>query len=211
MKNEAELRAQMVNYGRDLFLRGYATGGAGNLSIRLDDSRVLATPTGASLGRLVAEALSVVTMEGEYLSGDRPSKEVDFHRAIYHAAPEAKAIVHLHSTHLTALSCKKHIDTENVLQAFTPYYVMRVGQLPCIPYFRPGSEKIAPALAEKAVKHRAILMANHGAVVYGKDLFDAGDNYEELEETAKLFNLIPNEELRFLSTDEVNELNQVFG
>ncbi len=101
---EQQLREEMVQIGASLFSRGYATGSAGNLSLLLPDGNLLATPTGACLGELQAQRLSVVTLQGEWISGDKPSKEVTFHRAVYLHNPACKAIVHLHSHYLTALS-----------------------------------------------------------------------------------------------------------
>ena len=98
---ELEQKAQMVALAKSLFDRGYSVGGAGNLSCRLDDGRFLVTPTGSSLGRLVAERLSVLDADGNLLTGDKPSKESVFHLALYRKNPACRAIVHLHSTYLT--------------------------------------------------------------------------------------------------------------
>lgn len=130
-------------------------GGAGNLSVRLDDNRVLVTPTGSSLGRLSVERLSILDMEGNLLGGDKPSKEAVFHLAMYKKNPECKAIVHLHSTYLTALSCLDNLDPNNAIEPFTPYYVMRVGKMQVIPYYRPGSPKIAEELSNRALTGKA--------------------------------------------------------
>lgn len=204
--NEAELRQQMVDMARSMFQRGYATGGAGNLSVKLPNGHYLATPTGSSFGRLVPEELSVVDETGQHISGKRPSKEVAFHLAIYNNDPNCNAIVHLHSTYLTALSCLKNLDPSNAIKAFTPYYVMRVGELPVIPYYRPGSPHIAEDLANLAGKHRAFLLANHGPIITGTDFLDAVDNAEELEETAKLFFLLDQKPIRYLTDSEVTDL-----
>jgi ribulose-5-phosphate 4-epimerase/fuculose-1-phosphate aldolase len=111
---EQQLREEMVQIGASLFSRGYATGSAGNLSLLLPDGNLLATPTGACLGELQAQRLSVVTLQGEWISGDKPSKEVTFHRAVYLHNPACKAIVtHLHSHYLTALSCLQGLDPHN--------------------------------------------------------------------------------------------------
>lgn len=196
----------MVDLGRSLFERGYAVGGAGNLSVWLDDNRILVTPTGSSLGRLEADRLSVLDRDGNLLAGDKPSKEFAFHLAIYQKNPACKAVVHLHSTYLTALSCLENLDTNNAIKAFTPYYVMRVGKLPVIPYYRPGSPEIARELSERALTAKAFLMANHGVVVTGSDLLDAVDNAEELEETAKLYFSLQGHKIRYLNDDEVKDL-----
>ncbi|WP_273860082.1 3-oxo-tetronate 4-phosphate decarboxylase [Photobacterium sp. GSS17] len=203
---EQQLREQMVSLARSMFERGYATGGAGNLSLKLPDGHFLATPTGSSFGRLDAERLSVVDIDGQHLSGDKPSKEVAFHLAIYRNNPACNAIVHLHSTYLTALSCLEGLDPDNAIRPFTPYYVMRVGQLPVIPYLRPGDPQIATELANRAADYRAFLLANHGPVVTGTDLCDAVDNAEELEETAKLALMLDGKAIRYLTDGEVTDL-----
>ena len=195
----AQLRTQFVQAAKSLFDRGYATGGAGNISVRTKDNTFLVTPTGSCLGRLQPDDLSLVTLNGELISGRKPSKEISFHLAVYREKSECNAIVHLHSTYLTALSCLKHIDTANAIQAFTPYYVMRIGELPIVPYFNPGDAKIGEYLSTIAKDYRAYLLANHGPVVTGKDLFDAVDNAEELEETAKLFFILRNSEINYIS------------
>jgi len=204
--NETQLRQQMVDLARSMFERGYATGGAGNLSLKLPNGHFLATPTGSSFGRLVAEELSVVDKDGQHISGKRPSKEVAFHLAIYEKDANCNAIVHLHSTYLTALSCLENLDKDNAIKAFTPYYVMRVGELPVIPYYRPGSPKIAEELAKLAGKHRAFLLSNHGPIITGSDFVDAVDNAEELEETAKLALLLDGKATRYLTDEEVTDL-----
>lgn len=204
--NEQDLRKQMVALGRSMFERGYATGGAGNLSLKLPDGHFLTTPTGSSFGRLVAEELSVVDIDGNHISGKKPSKEAAFHLAIYRNNPKCNAIVHLHSTYLTALSCLQGLDQRNAIKAFTPYFVMRIGELPVIPYLRPGDPKIAEELAKRAGDYRAFLLANHGPVVTGEDFEDAVDNAEELEETAKLAFLLKDRQVRYLTEDEINDL-----
>ncbi|GAA5647788.1 aldolase [Vibrio proteolyticus] len=203
---EQQLREQMVSLARSMFERGYATGGAGNLSVKLPGGTFLTTPTGSSFGRLNADTLSVVDIDGQHLSGDRPSKEIAFHLAIYRNQPACNAIVHLHSTYLTALSCLEGLDPNNAIRPFTPYYVMRIGQLPVIPYLRPGDPQIATELANRAADYRAFLLANHGPVITGTDLCDAVDNAEELEETAKLALMLRGQTIRYLTDAEVDDL-----
>lgn len=204
--NEQAVKQQLVQLSRSLFERGFSVGGAGNISVRLDENRFLVTPTGSSLGRLKEEDLSVIDADGNVLSGKKPSKEYFFHLALYEKKPECNAIVHLHSTYLTALSCKADLDYDNAIKAFTPYYVMRVGRLPVIPYYRPGAAEIGRDLAAKAHEGKAFLLANHGVVVCGSDLQDAVDNSEELEETAKLMFILQAQNIRYLTDAEVNDL-----
>lgn len=153
--NESSLRQQMVSIARSFFNRGYATGSAGNLSVQLADGTILATPTGSCLGELNAEELSHVTLSGELLSGLKPSKEVSFHLALYRNNPQCRAVVHLHCHYLTALSCLQNLDPANTLPACTPYVVMRVGEIPLVPYFRPGDPQIGQWLGERAAQHKA--------------------------------------------------------
>ncbi|MCW9699233.1 MULTISPECIES: 3-oxo-tetronate 4-phosphate decarboxylase [unclassified Avibacterium] len=203
---EREQKIEMVNLARSFYERGYSVGGAGNLSVRLDENRILVTPTGSSLGRLDVEKLSIVDMQGNWLAGDKPSKEYVFHLALYQNNPQCNAVVHLHSTYLTALSCLEGLNPTNAMRAFTPYYVMRVGKLPVIPYYRPGDVNIARELGERALSGNAFLLANHGVVVTGTSLVDAVDNTEELEETAKLFFILQGQNIRYLTDMEVKDL-----
>ncbi|OZN24660.1 aldolase [Actinobacillus seminis] len=203
---EQEQKTQLVNLARSFYERGYSVGGAGNLSVRLDDKRILVTPTGSSLGRLEADRLSVLDMQGNLLSGDKPSKEFVFHLELYKKDPSCQAVVHLHSTYLTALSCLDGLDPENAMKAFTPYYVMRVGKLQVVPYYHPGDPNIARELSERALTAKAFLLANHGVVVTGGSLADAVDNTEELEETAKLYFILQGQKIRYLTEAEVKDL-----
>jgi Ribulose-5-phosphate 4-epimerase and related epimerases and aldolases len=203
---EDDIRIQMAELGTSLFQRGYAVGGAGNLSARLPDGNILVTPTNASLGRLVPERLSRVSPAGEHLDGDRPTKESSFHLMFYRRNPQCGAVSHLHSTCLTALSCLKGLNPDNVIEAFTPYYVMKVGQLMLIPYFRPGSPRIGEEMEKRVDRTNAFLLANHGSVVVGKSLEEAINNSEELEETAKLWFMLHDMRYRKLTAGEVDEL-----
>lgn len=206
--NEQQLREQMVSLASSLFQRGYVSGGAGNMSAKLPDGNFLATPTGSSFGRLEAYRLSAIDIDGNLISGDRPSKEVAFHLEIYKNKPECNAIVHTHSTHLTAISCLEGIDHDNAIRACTPYYVMRIGSLPVIPYLKPGDPRIAEELGKRAKNYRAFLLANHGPVVTGTNLIDAVDNTEELEETAKLALLLKGKGISYLTDNDIAELKR---
>ena len=203
---ENELRNAMVSLGKSLFDRGYVCGGGGNMSLRLPDGNILATPTGSSFGRLNADRLSIVSPDGTHLSGDRPSKEVAFHQVLFTKNLKCGAVVHMHSTHLTALSCLDDLDPARPIRPFTPYFVMRIGDMPVIDYYPPGSPNIAKALEQVADGQRAYLLRNHGPVVTGSDIFDAVDNAEELEETARLYLMLKEKNLRYLSEEEISYL-----
>jgi ribulose-5-phosphate 4-epimerase/fuculose-1-phosphate aldolase len=206
---EAQLREQLVMFGESLYARGYAHGSSGNLSARLPDG-LLVTPTNSCLGRLDPAKISKLDRAGKHVSGDRPSKEGFLHLAMYEERESAQAIVHLHCTHCVAVSCLRHADTANVLPPITGYHVMRIGRLPLVPYYRPGDRALAEAVREKARKHHAVLLANHGPVVAGKSLEDAVYNAEEMEETAKLFLLLSGRETHYLDPAQIADLETHF-
>src|SRR5262249_26761073 len=110
------------------------------------------------------------------------------------------------STHSVAVSCLAEIDPHDVLPPVTAYYVMRVGRLPLVPYFKPGDLALAEAVRRFASKHHAVLLANHGPVVAGASLDAAGNAVEELEATAKLYLLLRGAKTRYLTTEQVREL-----
>lgn len=209
MKSEAELREDICLWGRSLFERGLTPGSSGNLSVRLPDGGFLATPTNACLGRLSPERLSRLDAFGHHLDGEAPTKEVPLHMAFYAARSQAGAVVHLHSTYATALSCLRDVDPANVLPPVTPYAVMRLGRLPLLPYAAPGSD-MGPMVREAAKDHVAVLLANHGPVVSGSTLEAAIYAAEELEETAKLVFVLQGQPVRHLTPEQVAALEARF-
>jgi ribulose-5-phosphate 4-epimerase/fuculose-1-phosphate aldolase len=210
MTAEAKLRELVVATGASLFNRGLTHGSTGNISVRLEDSGWLMTPTGSSLGSLDPARLSKLDDAGKLVSGDAPTKEAFLHASMYAARPNADAVVHLHSTYSVAVSCLEGTDPANCLPPITAYYVMRVGQLPLVPYYPPGDMSLAEAVGRLARQHHAVLLANHGPVVAGPSLPAATDAIEELEETARLFLLLRDEPTRLLSDSQVAELQRRF-
>ena len=207
--SETALRDSIARHAASLHARGYAHGSSGNLSVRLDDG-ILVTPTGSSLGRLDPARLSKVTADGKLASGDAPSKEAFLHLAVYARRPSAAAIVHLHCTCAVAVSCLVHDDPRNVLPPLTAYHVMRVGDVPLVPYHRPGDRSLADAVGKLAATHKAVLLANHGPVVAGRSLDDAVDSAEELEETARLLLLVGARPMSLLTSDQVAAVQAAF-
>jgi ribulose-5-phosphate 4-epimerase/fuculose-1-phosphate aldolase len=207
---ETRQREQIVEFGRSLFERGLSAGSSGNLSVRLDDGWLL-TPTNASLGRLDPARLSKLDWEGRLVGGEPPSKEAFLHRAMYRQRGAAGAIVHLHSTHSAAVSCMCGLNHDDCIPPLTPYFVMKIGRLPLVPYHRPGDPALAGAIGALAHKHSAVLLANHGPVVSGATLAAAVHAAEELEETAKLFLLLRDVPTRPLDATQIDELKSAFG
>jgi ribulose-5-phosphate 4-epimerase/fuculose-1-phosphate aldolase len=209
--SDARLREEICRYGRSLFERGLTPGSSGNISLRLEDGGWLVTPTNASLGFLDPARISRLDAGGRLLSGDKPTKEIPLHTALYDTRGSARAIVHLHSTHAVALTMLPEIDPRSALPPMTPYYLMRAGETALVPYYRPGDPAVADAIRGLAGKYSSVLLANHGPVVAGDSLEAAVFATEELEETAKLYLLLRNLNPRYLSPAQVADLAKTFG
>ncbi|MEU5613405.1 aldolase [Streptomyces sparsogenes] len=188
-----EARNQIVRVGTSLFARGYVHASAGNISAKVGDCHLI-TPTDAPLGFLDPRRLALVDVHGEQIAGDRASKTLALHRRIYAADPTARFIIHTHSTHLVALTLTGVWSQDDVLPPLTPYYVMKVGHVPHIPYHRPGDPRVADLVTARIVDRaaggtpiRAVLLERLGPVVWGPDPTAALAVLEELEETARLW------------------------
>lgn len=210
--SESHLREQICRFGHSIFSRGLTAGSSGNISARLPDrDGWLMTPTNASLGALDPARLSKIAADGRLQSGDPPTKEQPLHTAVYDVRGKANAIVHLHSHHSVAVSMLRDVDPASVLPPLTAYFVMRVGRVPLVPYFRPGDPGVAEVIRELAGQRAAVLLANHGPVVSGDSLEAAVYATEELEETARLFLTLHGKPLRLLDETQIEELRRVFG
>ena len=210
MNIEQEIRERIVEIGSSLYRRGLSPGSSGNISARTEDGWIL-TPTNSCLGELDPANLSKLDWNGNLLSGPKPSKEYFLHLAMYEKRPQSGAIVHLHSSFAAAVSCLDGLDATSCIPPITPYFVMRVGKLPLIPYFRPGDKALANEIAKHAGKHAAVLLANHGPVVSGNDLNSAAYAMEELEETSKLMLLLHGQKIRTLTESQIKELCETLG
>lgn len=210
MTSETKLREEIARLSKSLFDRGFSVGSAGNISAAVEDG-ILMTPTNSCLGFLDPAKISKLDRDGKHVSGDRPSKEVFLHRAFYETRPQTGAVVHLHSTFATALSCLTDIDPQDCIPPLTPYVVMRVGEVKLLPYVKPGDARMGDMIRALGGRHAAVLLANHGPVVTGRDIASAVYAAEELEETAKLLVLLRDAPKRMLSPENVAELKAVFG
>ena len=208
--NEAKLREDVCWFGKSMFDRGLTAGSSGNISVRVEDGWLM-TPTNACLGRLDPARLSKVDDKGNIISGDKPTKESFLHLGMYAQRPGAGAVVHLHSTHSVAVSVLTGLDPDQPIPPITAYYVMKIGKLKLLPYYAPGDMALADAVREVAGRHHAVLLANHGPVVAGKDLETAVYATEELEETARLFLMLRGQKLNLLSAAEVDDLTRRFS
>ncbi|MBN8962978.1 MAG: aldolase [Rhizobiales bacterium] len=208
---ESKVREDICRFGRSLFERGLTPGSSGNISVRLDDGGWLVTPTNASLGFLDPARISRLDANHRLIGGDAPTKEIPLHAALYQTRDSTRAVVHLHSTHSVAVSMLPEIDPRAALPPMTPYYLMRCGPTALVPYHRPGDPAVADAIKGLAGKYASVLLANHGPVVAGESLEGAVFATEELEETAKLYLLLRGMNPRYLSPQQIADLNTAFG
>ncbi len=206
MSESAKMRDQIAAFAKSLYDRGLTSGSTGNISARLSDGTVLMTPTGSSMGFLDPARISHLTTDMVLLSGDAPTKEIPLHTAFYDTRSETGAVVHLHSCHSVALSMMPDTDPEDVIPALTPYPIMRLGRVKLLPFFLPGDPEMGAAVRGLAGKRSAVLLANHGPVVAGKDLEATVYAMEELEEGAKLAMMTRGMNRIGLSSEDVSNL-----
>jgi 3-dehydro-4-phosphotetronate decarboxylase len=211
----SSLREEICHVGASLFARGYVHATAGNISARLPDGGFLITPTDACLGRLDAQQLAEVGPDGEQRSGARASKTLVLHRRIYAAEPEAGCIIHTHSTHLVAVTLAGAWSPDDIVPPITPYYVMKVGHVPLVPYHRPGDpavgEEVARLIAQRRAAGtplRAVMLDRLGPNVWHATPAEASAVLEELEETARLWLMT---RAAPLSEAQIDELRRQFG
>lgn len=200
------LREQMCLLAKSMFDRGLTGGSTGNISARTPDGGLLVSPTGTSFGRLDPARLSHFDAKGRLIGGDPPTKEMPLHTAFYDTRSAAGAVVHLHSCHAVALSMMPDVDPDNFLPPLTPYAIMKLGKVKLLPFFRPGDLAMGAAVRGLAGKRSAVMLANHGPVVAGKDIEAACNAIEELEDTARLAMMLRGLPARMLSDAQITDL-----
>jgi len=216
---ETQAREEICRTGRSLFDRGYVHATAGNISVRLDDG-FLITPTDACLGFLDPARLARLDAQGRQTSGDRASKTIALHTRIYAAARKFDAhtacVIHTHSAHCVALTLNGTED--ELLPALTPYFVMKVGHVPVIPYHRPGAPEAAEQVAQAIERMgaagtpiRAVMLTRLGPNVWHDTPAAAMSVLEELEETARLQMLTQAARPEPLDAAQIDELRRTFG
>jgi ribulose-5-phosphate 4-epimerase/fuculose-1-phosphate aldolase len=215
---ETQSREEICRVGRSLFERGYVHATAGNISVRLPDGYLI-TPTDACLGFLDPAQLARLDESGRQTSGGRASKTLALHRRIYAAARKLDAdtscVIHSHSTHCVALTLQTR--TEVLLPALTPYFVMKVGHVPIVSYKRPGAPEVGDDVAKLIDRYtaggapiRAVMLERLGPNVWHDTPAQAMAVLEELEETARLACLAP-EQCEPLTESQIDELRITFG
>lgn len=216
MSTESQLRLEICRVGRSLFERGYVHATAGNISARLIDGYLI-TPTDACLGFLDPDSLAKVGEDGVQQSGLRASKTLALHRRIYAADPEAACVIHTHSTHLVALTLAGVWSPDDIVPPITPYFVMKVGHVPLIPYHAPGDPLVGDLVAAKitAMRNagtplRTVMLDRLGPNVWHASPSAAMAVLEELEETARLW-LMTDPRPQPLAESAIDELRRRFA
>ena len=215
---ESDARNEICRVGKSLFERGYVHATAGNISVQLDDG-FLITPTDACLGFLQPQHLAKVDLDGRQVSGDTASKTLALHRRIYEStrgfSQPARCVLHTHSTHCVALTLEAH--GAELLPAVTPYFVMKVGRVPVVPYHRPGDPAAAQWVAQVIARHaaagvelRAVMLERLGPNVWHATPAQAMAVLEELEETARLWSLT-GKRAAPLDAEQLEQLRVQFG
>jgi L-fuculose-phosphate aldolase len=180
--DEQTARREIVNIGRLLYERSYVVSADGNVSVRLDDGRIVATPTMMCKGRMTEDSLAVTDGSGKPLTDRKPSSELQMHLLIYEERPDVRAVCHAHPPHGTAFAVAGLAIDQPILSEV----ILTLGCVPLAGYGTPSTTEVTEAMRPLVKHHNALLMANHGAVAYGTDLWQAFDRLETLEHTARI-------------------------
>lgn len=168
-----------------LFDRNKATGSSANMSF-LHEGNIIITGSGTCFGNLTDNEFSIVSMNGEHISGIKPSKELPLHKIMYEKSSSIQAIIHTHSFYSTLWSCIQHENEMDIIPSYTPYLKMKLGTVGLIPYAKPGSQALFNLFAERINDSDGYILQNHGPVVGGTNLMSAFYSLEELEESARI-------------------------
>jgi L-fuculose-phosphate aldolase len=180
--DELEARKLIVEVGKLLYERSYVVSSDGNVSIRLDENRIIATPTMTSKGRMSEDGLAITDLEGKPLNDKKASSELAMHLLIYKLRPDINAVCHAHPPHGTAFAAAGMAIDAPILSEV----ILTLGCVPLTGYGTPSTSELSESMKPFVEHHNALLMANHGAVAYGEDLWQAFDRLETLEHTAKI-------------------------
>ena len=207
MQVEERLRAEVVEVGRRVYDRGFVASNDGNISVRLDDDRLLMTPTGVSKGFMTPDMLVTTDMAGRKLTGDREaSSEILMHLAVYELRPDIKAVVHAHPPTATGFA----VAGIPLDRAVLAEVVTTLGSIPIADYGTPSTTELADAVRHYISAHDGLLLANHGALTVAQELFAAYYKMETVEHFARI-SLVARQlgGERVLSREEVDRLQNL--
>lgn len=175
------VKADIVEVGRRLYMKGLVAASDGNISARIGNDRIVATPTGLSKGYMSPEMMITLNMDGKKLCGTlKPSSELKMHLEVYRQRPDVLAVVHAHPPVATAFAVAGKALDSPVL----PEIILTVGTVPLAAYGTPSTEEVPASIRPFLEKHDALLLKNHGALTLGTDLFNALYKMESVEHFA---------------------------
>jgi L-fuculose-phosphate aldolase len=209
MNREEQLRADIVEIGRRLHARAYVASNDGNISVRLDDDRLLTTPKGVSKGFMTPDMMVITDLDGHKVAGGRdPSSELLMHLAVYRNRPEIAAVVHAHPPTATGFAVAGIALDRAVLAEV----VTTLGSIPIAEYGTPSTQELADAVQAHIKVHDGLLLANHGALTVAGELFAAYYKMETVEHFARI-SLVARQlgRERLLSREEVLRLQELRG
>src|SRR5215213_8203951 len=180
--DEQTAKRDLIQVCHLMYERSYVVSSDGNVSVRLDDGRILATPTMTCKGRMTEDLIAITDLEGKALNERKASSELSMHLLIYRERPDVKAVCHAHPPHGTAFAVAGLAIDQPILSEV----ILTLGCVPLTAYGTPSTEELTESMQPFVKHHNALLMANHGAVAYGVDLWQAWDRLETLEHTAKI-------------------------
>src|SRR5215510_875019 len=180
--DEQAVRRDLIRVCHLMYERSYVVSSDGNVSVRLDDGRILATPTMTCKGRMTEDLIAITDLEGKALNNRKASSELAMHLLIYRERSDVKAVCHAHPPHGTAFAVAGLAIDQPILSEV----ILTLGCVPLAGYGTPSTEELSDAMRPLIKHHNALLMANHGAVAYGSDLWQAFDRLETLEHTARI-------------------------
>ncbi|HUA86823.1 MAG TPA: class II aldolase/adducin family protein [Bryobacteraceae bacterium] len=182
-KTENQLREEIVRVGRLVFEKGWVAANDGNITVRLSDGHLLSTPTGVCKGMMKPEDLIVCDLDGGKIHGERErTTEMAMHLTVYRMRPDIHSVVHAHPPVATGFACAGRALNIGLL----PEVVISLGSVPLADYGLPGTPALTAGMLPYIAKYDALLMANHGAVSYGEDLWQAYFRMEMVEHYARI-------------------------
>jgi L-fuculose-phosphate aldolase len=209
LPRESELRDGIVEVGRRLYARGYVASNDGNISVRLDEGRLLTTPKSVSKGFMTPEMMVVTDLAGKKISGERdPSSELLMHLEVYRNRPDVRAVVHAHPPLATGFA----VAGIPLDRAVLAEVITTLGSIPIAQYGTPSTQELPDAVRQYIKAHDGLLLANHGALTVAHELFAAYYKMETIEHFARISlvaRMLGGE--RLLSQDEVLRLQSLRG
>ena len=198
---------EMIDFCHQLYRKNLVSSTGGNVSVKVGNN-ILITATGICLGDVTTQYLVEIDLEGNVIGKGIPSKESDFHLKMYKNFQNCQIVAHIHSPYIIAASLMIN-DSTSEMPIFSPGYATRVGFIPIIPYYMPGSKELSNAVIQKINDNCAVILQNHGLVCWGETIKELINIIEEIEENAKIL-IFTNNKGRSLNKQEVNKVRSLY-